>query len=455
MRRKHENQKINQRSKSKQSTLNFVRVTPSRDCIIRQMTDLKVLPQTGDRFNALLLARIFAVAALVGTMLSLPLTNSFVALSLICWCFTGCKPGQSWQDAFKNPAVLGALLLFGWMLLSTIWAQTNYKTSLTGVWKYRKLLWIPLMVFLFSDGKWRLWAVKAWLATAVVLMLFSLEQTLPVPLGTGHMSDHPALPLSVYSHVTLGFILIPAITVGLAWMTQSRANMMKSAGALLVVLTLCYVVLAQRGRTTYVMLVALFAFFVLTQLKGAKQWLAIAILIIGTMSVLVLNSKVQTRFEQVVIDSQTAQTATTVEQNFTSSGLRIGFWRGSIDIFKQHPILGTGIGTWADEYRQYIDRTPGTPSIAVTGGNPHQEYLLMASQLGAVGLALFLTWLARCLYATRKLDHHERIAAQSLLVAFSVGCWFNSYLFDSASGHFFCLGLGILFAGYKPSGEKN
>lgn len=401
----------------------------------------------------MLLARIFGIAALVGTMLSLPLTNAFVALSLVSWCFTGCKPGKSWAEDLKNPAVLGALLLFAWMLLSTLWAQTDVQTSLAGAWKYRKLMWIPLMVFLFADKKWRLWAIKAWLVTAVVLMLFSLEQILPIPFGTGHMSDHPALPLSVYSHVTLGFILIPAITVGLAWMTQSRANMMKSAGALLVVLTLCYVVLAQRGRTTYVMLVALFAFFVLTQLKGAKQWLAIAILIIGTMSVLVLNSKVQTRFEQVVIDSQTAQTATTVEQNFTSSGLRIGFWRGSIDIFKQHPILGTGIGTWANEYRKYIDRTPGTPSIAVTGGNPHQEYLLMASQLGVVGLALFLAWLVRCIYATRLLARTDRIAAQSLLVAFAAGCWFNSYLYDSATGHFFCLGLGILFAGYKPKSK--
>ncbi len=268
------------------------------------------------------------------------------------------------------------------------------------------------------------------------------------------MSDHPALPLSVYSHVTLGFILIPAITLGLALMTQSRANKMKSAGVLLVVLTLFYVVLAQQGRTTYVMLVALFAFFVFTQLKGGKRWLAIAILIIGAMSVLVLNSKVQMRFEQVVIDAQTAQTATTTKENFTSSGLRLGFWRGSLDIFMRHPVLGTGIGTWSDEYRKYIDRTPGTPSIAVTGANPHQEYLLMASQLGIVGLVLFLTWLARCIYATGKLNRQERIAAQSLLVAFSVGCWFNSYLFDSATGHFFCLGLGILFAGYKPLGEK-
>lgn len=419
-----------------------------------QIKEERLLTPSRDAFNALLLARIFGIAALVGTMLSLPLTNAFVTLSLVCWGVSGAKPSQSWAETLKNPAVLGALLLFGWMLLSVLWAQIDYKSSLAGAWKYRKLMWVPLMVVLFADEKWRLWAIKAWLVTAVVLMLFSLEQTLPAPFGTGQMSDHPAKPLSVYSHVTLGFILIPAITLGLAWISLSRAKLMKSAGVLLVVLTLCYMVLAQQGRTTYVMLLALFVFFVLTQLKGAKQWLAIAILIIGTMSVLILNSKVQTRFEQVVIDSQTAQTATTVEQNFTSSGLRIGFWRGSIEIFKQHPILGTGIGTWADGYRKYIDRTPGTPSIAVTGGNPHQEYLLMASQLGVVGLGLFLAWLARCIHATRRLGRSERIAAQSLLVAFIVGCWFNSFLFDSATGHFFCLGLGILFAGYTATNRN-
>lgn len=381
-------------------------------------------------------------------MLSLPLTNAFVALSLAGWCFTGCKPGRSWAEDLKNPAVLGALLLFAWMLLSILWAQTDVQTSLAGAWKYRKLMWVPLMVFLFADEKWRHLAIKAWLVTAVLLMLFALEQTLPVPLGTGHMSDHPAKPLSVYSYITLGFILIPAVSLGLAWLTQSKAVAFKVAGALLVALTLCYVVFGQEGRTTYVTLLVVVTFFIITELKGRQKWLAMAVLVIGAASVFVLSTKVQTRFQQVLIESQAAQTAKTTKDNFTSSGLRLGFWRGSIDIFKLHPMVGSGIGTWANEYRKYIDRTPGTPSIALTGGNPHQEYLLMASQLGVVGLALFLAWLARCIYATRLLARTDRIAAQSLLVAFVAGCWFNSYLYDSASGHFFCLGLGILFAGY-------
>jgi O-antigen ligase len=79
----------------------------------------------------------------------------------------------------------------------------------------------------------------------------------------------------------------------------------------------------------------------------------------------------------------------------------------------------------------------------------------MASQLGFVGLALFIAWLVRCFAASGSLANHERMAAQSLLVAFTVGCFFNSTLFDSATGHFFCIGLGILFAGYKSTKSVN
>ena len=395
-------------------------------------------------------ARVFGIAALVGTMLSLPLTNIFAALALAFWIFSSCKPGQNWRIDLKNPAVFGALLLWGWMLLSLLWSHASLQQTFIGIWKYRKLAYVPLMVFLFADAKWRDAAIKAWLGAAIVLMLYALIHILPDPIGDGHMGVHPALPLSTYSYISLGFVLIPALTVGLAWMMQGRAWVDKSLGALVALLTVAFVVLAQQGRTTYVTLTALLIFFILTQLKSTKKWLAMGVLLIAAVSVGLFSTKVQTRVAEVVADSRVAQTTETI----SSSGLRIGFWRTTLDIAKHNPILGTGMGTWADEYRKYVVSTPNTPKIAASGGNPHQEYLLMASQLGFVGLALFVTWLGRCMLASQHLQRNERIAAQSLLVAFIVGCFFNSTLFDSATGHFFCIGLGILFAGYRKEAKK-
>ena len=407
-------------------------------------------------FSLLDWARVFGVAALVGTMLSLPLTNFFVGLALLFWLISGAKPGQirsvqTWGVAFKNPAVSGALLLMVWMLLSLLWSNTSLQNTFVGIWKYRKLLYVPLMVMLFSDAVWRYRAIKAWLAAAVVLMLYSLIRLLPDPIGDGQMGVHPALPLSTYSYISLGFVLIPALTLGLAWMMRARTATEKGLGAMIALLTVAFVVLAQQGRTTYVTLTALLIWFVLSHLKSKQKWLAMAAILFVAASVGLFSTKVQNRVNEVIADSRVNQTTETI----SSSGLRIGFWRTTADIVKHNPILGTGMGTWADEYRKYVVSTPNTPKISPLGGNPHQEYLLMASQLGLIGLALFLTWLARCIFASKELPNNERIAAQSLLIAFIVSCFFNSTLFDSATGHFYCIGLGILFAGYKNQQYEN
>jgi O-antigen ligase len=366
-------------------------------------------------------------------------------LALLLWLMSGAKPAQTWGVDLRNPAVSGALILLAWMLLSLLWSHASIQNTFAGIWKYRKLLYVPLMVMLFADATWRDRAIKAWLAAAVVLMLYSLIRLLPDPIGDGQMGVHPALPLSTYSYISLGFVLIPALTMGLTWMHRAKSTTEKSLGALVALLIIAFVVLAQQGRTTYVTLTALVIFFVLSQLKSKQKWLAMAALLAVAVSVGMFSTKVQNRVAEVMADTRVDQTTETI----SSSGLRVGFWRTTADIVKHHPILGTGMGTWADEYRKYVVSTPNTPKISPLGGNPHQEYLLMASQLGLIGLALFIAWIARSIFASKQLPMNDRIAAQSLLIAFIVSCFFNSTLFDSATGHFYCIGLGILFAGYK------
>jgi O-antigen ligase len=413
------------------------------------MTERALSLATVKNFSILDWAR-FGIAALVGTMLSLPLTNLFGALAFIFWILSGCKPGQTWALDLKNPAVSGALLLLGWMMMSLVWSHASPQATMTGIWKYRKLLYILLMVCLFADAVWRERAIKAWLAVAVVLMLFALIRTLPDPIGDGRMGVHPALPLSSYSYISLGFVLMPALTLGLAWMLRASSNLDKALGALLALLTIAFVVLAQQGRTSYVTLTLLAIFFLLTQLKTRQRWLAMLVLVAAIVSVGLFSTKAQLRVAEVMADSRSNLTTETI----SSSGLRVGFWKTTFDIAQKNPILGTGMGTWADEYRKYVVSTPNTPKISPLGGNPHQEYLLMASQLGLVGLVLFVAWLARCLVASSNLRKPERIAAQSLMLVFGVSCFFNSSLFDSATGHFYCIGLGILFAGYQGKVNK-
>jgi hypothetical protein len=77
------------------------------------------------------------------------------------------------------------------------------------------------------------------LGAAVVLMLYALIHILPEPIGDGHMDVHPALPLSTYLYITLGFVLTPALTVVLAqqWRRYLPSHERIAAQSLLVAFT--------------------------------------------------------------------------------------------------------------------------------------------------------------------------------------------------------------------------
>ena len=72
----------------------------------------------------------------------------------------------------------------------------------------------------------------------------------------------------------------------------------------------------------------------------------------------------------------------------TSWGMRLRLAEHTLDMARAAPIAGNGIGSWLVEWRRRVQ--PGLLiSIHTT---PHNEYLLVLSQLGAIGIAL-LAWL--------------------------------------------------------------
>jgi O-antigen ligase len=80
--------------------------------------------------------------------------------------------------------------------------------------------------------------------------------------------------------------------------------------------------------------------------------------------------------------------------------------------------------------------------------HPHNEYLLMAAQLGIPGLValLALFWVPWRL-APRLPLPHERMLARGIVLTIAVGSVFNCLLLDHTEGLFFAWGLGVLFGG--------
>ena len=99
------------------------------------------------------------------------------------------------------------------------------------------------------------------------------------------------------------------------------------------------------------------------------------------------------------IQTRVAEIGTDIEQyekgnNQTSSGLRLTYWSRSMQMFKENPVGGVGIGSWGYQYckmePENIDNPQACKNVRI--GNSHNEFLMVLSQYGIVGFALFI-WL--------------------------------------------------------------
>ena len=126
---------------------------------------------------------------------------------------------------------------------------------------------------------------------------------------------------------------------------------------------------------------------------------------------------------------------------------RLDFMKNSLSLVRERPVLGYGTGSFAREYAALADRT----GIWATD-NPHNEYLLIAVQLGVIGLFMFLFLFFEQWRYSYRLAPEEKWLAQGLVVTMALGCLVNSFLLDFHEGHFYAYFTALLFSSLNGGG---
>lgn len=103
----------------------------------------------------------------------------------------------------------------------------------------------------------------------------------------------------------------------------------------------------------------------------------------------------------------------------TSVGLRLEFSHNSFELLKKHPWLGTGTGSFAQDYLSV------SPHKQFATQNPHNEYLNIAVQFGLLGIVILLTLFFVHAWASFRLQGLHQYFAQAVLVCIAVGSLFN------------------------------
>lgn len=135
---------------------------------------------------------------------------------------------------------------------------------------------------------------------------------------------------------------------------------------------------------------------------------------------------------------------------------RFVMWRTGIDIIKEHPLLGTGIGTFKKIHPKYQSKYLGTEKYGRFEGLSrfiHNDYLEITANTGILGLGTFL-WLIVTLYWTglkrlkqiseSKYSPNLLIIILSSLTAVLIHSFFHYSFYLPATSMLFWLWLGLL-----------
>jgi O-antigen ligase len=340
------------------------------------------------------------------------------------------------RSAFAEPisAIPTALLLLA--ALAMLWADAAFSERLKGLSAFRFILAIPAAILHFRHSQNAHWVLAGFLISCTALL--ALSWALFLFPGIPWPSRPASADVPVKDHITQSAEFIVCIFALAALGCDAWSAKRRWYAAFLIVLAcvflanIFYVALSRTALVVLPVLLVLFGF----KYFGSKGLIAISL--VGTaVTALAWFSSPYLRGRVVTAVENVQEYQTNPE---TSVGLRLEFWRKSIELIAEAPLIGHGTGTVRALFERDAFRE-GRPAAIVTV-NPHNQILTVALQLGLIGVAVLLAmW-----FVHLALFSGSGLAAWIGLVVVVqniISCMFNSHLFDFTQGLGYAWGVGV------------
>jgi hypothetical protein len=203
------------------------------------------------------------------------------------------------------------------------------------------------------------------------------------------------------------------------------------------------------SRTAMVTIPVMIAVFALLHLKWRTSVMIFCGLVVLAGTTFAVSPLLQRKAETVVTDYELYK-----QQNrVTSVGLRLEYWRKSLQFFAASPIIGNGTGSTLGLFQKAAiggaDRATGQVI-----SNPHNQTLAVAVQWGAAGIiVLYAMW-----FVHLRLFRGEGLVAwigMLVVVQNIFTSLFNSHIFDFHEGWMYVLGVGVAGGMVLRAGSGN
>ena len=323
------------------------------------------------------------------------------------------------------PVALVVLALFG-----TLWSEAPPREAVAGVVPFLKLLAVPLLFAQFSRTAHSELMLRAYVASATVLLAVSWVIFL-FPLWKGY----PGVPVKDYIFQSIEFTLCAFVLVDRAivsWRKQRVASLVAAGLALVFVGNIVFV---ETGRTSIVIAGVLFV------LLGVRHFerRALALFAAAGIAIAAIAWTASPYLRDRVTHVATELDSEHAHLSDSSAGLRVSVWKMSMKIIGEAPLFGHGTGAITTTFARTAAADPEMPTGAT---NPHNQVFVVGIQLGILGvLVLVAMWVAHLRLFL--MPGAAAFVGLSVVLANAVGSLFNSHLFDFSHGWLYVFGVGI------------
>lgn len=393
-------------------------------------------------------ARWLVVALAAAVPLGSATSNILSGALLIAWLAAGGFV-ERWERIRAHPLALASLGLWILILAGALWSSSPWDESWRNIEKYARLLLVPIVITLIVEERWRRRALLAWMAAmGLTLVLSYLHALWAFPLARatrdGALGDHYVFKHHITQNVMMSVFAVAALAeavrrwigrphrvwlndwVGLGWL----------ALALLAAFNVLYLV---QGRTGYVTLVANMTVAALLLLRLRR----VALLAPVLLSVLAVSALSSDALRERTLEAVAEASVAREGASLTSIGRRAEFVERSWELIRERPLLGWGTGAYAEHFCR-VARSPEW--CAVGHYNPHNQFAFIGVQLGLVGLAALLVWLASALASVWRLEPTERMVGFSLVTTFAIHAMLDSPLYIATESVWYPLHLALVTA---------
>jgi hypothetical protein len=369
---------------------------------------------------------------------ALPWSTTFVAIFAVAWLVVLAPTIKikEFMDLLKRPACALPVVFFALAVAGMLWSEAPWHDRLYAIGPTAKFLALPLLIYQFQRSSRGIWIFIAFLVSCTILMCGSWIVAFEPQWALKKNAEY-GVPVKNYIDQSQEFALCAA---AMAWpILQSvrkrryGAVVLYGAIAAAFLVNMMYVTVS---RTALVSIpVMLFVFVALHLNRRGIVAMILAATVIGT-TLWFVAPNVRTRTLAAVSEYEQYHNTNAA----SSVGLRLEFWRKSIEFLTEAPVIGHGTGSIRTVFAQSALGQTGASAEVIN--NPHNQTLNVAVQWGAVGVVvLYAMWIVHLLLFRG--DDFYVWAGMLVVVQNIVGSLFNSHLFDFNEGWMYVLGIGV------------